>query len=145
MRKRSPLGILPRHSYRDAIGEQRRKGERLGMSPIDCVLERVAAPRKRPLNRWVQSERRWPGQQLFVQRNEPFRPNRCVGRRRRWCHGSPALALAGGNRILFHLLVPPQRQSGGAVAPPPPPPNTTVRSEEHTSELQFPSHLLSPL
>ena len=71
MRERAALGVLAGEAHADAVGEQRREGERLGVAPIDAAaVDRVAPARQRALNRRVELERRRPLEQLLVERDE---------------------------------------------------------------------------
>jgi len=54
MREGAALRVLTGDAYVHAVDEQRCKGERLGMSPVDAaILQRLATARQRALQRWV--------------------------------------------------------------------------------------------
>ena len=62
VRERAALGVLAGDAHADALDEQRRERQRLGVSPVDRAgVDRVAAARQRALHRRVQLERRRPG------------------------------------------------------------------------------------
>ena len=46
MRERAALGVLAGQADRDAVGQQRAEGERLGVAPVDAALADRAARRR---------------------------------------------------------------------------------------------------
>src|SRR5207248_7689727 len=74
--ERAALGVLTGQPDWDALGEQRRPGQRLGVRPVDdALLERFAAALDLRLQLPVHAEALGHAQQLLVERAERFRGN----------------------------------------------------------------------
>src|SRR5690606_34563076 len=77
MRERSTLGILAAHAHRGSLRDQRRKRQRLRVTPVHTLLtqQRLTTTLELPREPRMRGKVAWPGEQLLIERHERLATN----------------------------------------------------------------------